>query len=114
MLGLGIGCGIIVAICALFFLSIIKSRLSLLGRKEWSMKKAIILQRDNYECQICHTKAKNLHVHHKYYSKYPDGERVKPWEYDNNALITICPKCHKWIHAQKKIKTYYRKRMPWN
>jgi hypothetical protein len=30
-----------------------------------------------------------LHVHHKYYE---NGN--EPWEYANNALITLCEKCH--------------------
>lgn len=87
---------------------------ALLYSKEWRMKREIILKRDNYECQFCHRGDKPLHVHHKYYNKYPDGEMVKPWEYDNDVLITLCEDCHKWIHSQKQIKTYYRKRMPWN
>ncbi len=41
---------------------------------------------------------KTLHVHHKYYnlSKYP-------WDYPNEALITLCSECHKDIHANNRI-----------
>ena len=37
-----------------------------------------------------------LHVHHKYYI-----EDRNPWEYDENALITLCSDCHSEIHKQE-------------
>jgi hypothetical protein len=40
-----------------------------------------------------------LHVHHKYYQ---DGK--KPWQYPNEALITLCWSCHQKEHKEKKIK----------
>lgn len=36
---------------------------------------------------------KGLNIHHKY---YVNG--LKPWEYDNDALVTLCEECHKKIH----------------
>lgn len=36
-----------------------------------------------------------LHVHHKYYIR---GR--KPWEYDDDALITLCNWCHWDIHQK--------------
>lgn len=39
-----------------------------------------------------------LNIHHKYYIL---GR--KPWEYDNDALITLCPHCHQKRHLQTKI-----------
>ena len=39
-----------------------------------------------------------LNIHHKYYIL---GK--KPWEYDNDALITLCPHCHQKRHLQTKI-----------
>ena len=47
-------------------------------------------------------------VHYKYYSKYPNGFRVSPWNYPDDALITLCDNCHKKVHEKKKIKTYHR------
>lgn len=38
-------------------------------------------------------KYKGLNVHHKY---YVNG--LKPWEYDNKALITLCSDCHQKRH----------------
>jgi hypothetical protein len=41
---------------------------------------------------------KNLHVHHKYYQK----GRL-PWEYPNDALITLCWDCHENLHKNESI-----------
>ena len=42
-----------------------------------------------------------LHVHHKYYIK-----NRKPWEYDNDALKTVCHNCHQKIHETKEIPVF--------
>ena len=81
----------------------------LLTRDEWKVKREEILERDNYECQYCHSRNRTLQVHHKYYLKYPNGRKVYPWEYPNKALITLCDKCHKWEHSKRNPKTYYTK-----
>jgi len=64
----------------------------LLKDPRWQRRKAEILQRDNFTCQLCTDTETELHVHHK---KYYAGK--KPWEYDNNDLITLCVNCHKKI-----------------
>ena len=79
----------------------------LLKCKEWRGKRQKILNRDNNKCVYC-GEVHNLQVHHKYYSKYPNGFRVSPWNYPDDALITLCDRCHKKVHDKKKIKTYYR------
>ena len=79
----------------------------LLKTEEWKEKRQKILNRDNNKCVYC-GKTHNLQVHHKYYSKYPNGFRVYPWNYPDDALITLCDECHKKVHSKKKIKTYYR------
>lgn len=80
----------------------------LLKCKEWREKREKILNRDNNKCVYC-GEVHNLQVHHKYYSKYPNGFRVYPWNYPDDALITLCDRCHKKVHNKKKTKTYYRK-----
>jgi hypothetical protein len=40
----------------------------------------------------------NLNVHHKYYK-----QGYEPWEYDDEALITLCPDCHKKEHENNSI-----------
>ena len=42
-----------------------------------------------------------LCVHHKYYI-----DKKQPWEYLNNALITLCQNCHQDLHDQTKIPVY--------
>lgn len=44
---------------------------------------------------------KGLNVHHKYYIA---GK--KPWEYDNDALITLCQDCHGLEHKTKQTPVY--------
>ncbi len=41
---------------------------------------------------------RGLHVHHLYYKV-----GLKPWEYENEALITLCWKCHEETHKNHKI-----------
>ena len=80
----------------------------LLKRPEWQEKRQEILKRDNYKCCYCGSTDK-LCVHHKYYLQYPDHQKVKPWNYPNDALITLCNKCHYGVHKNKQIKVYYKK-----
>lgn len=44
---------------------------------------------------------KSLNVHHKYYI---NGKN--PWEYDNEALVTLCEDCHCDIHKSAKTPVY--------
>lgn len=81
---------------------------ALLLTQQWKRKRNIILIRDHNRCQYCGCYY-NLQVHHKYYSKYPNGKKVAPWNYPDDALITLCDSCHKKVHERKKIKVYYRK-----
>lgn len=81
---------------------------SLLKTNEWRNKREKILYRDGYKCRWCGSMF-DLNVHHKYYSAYPNGVLVKPWNYPDDALITLCKDCHKKAHQNKKIKTYHRK-----
>lgn len=76
----------------------------LLQAPEWKEKRQEILIRDNFHCRYCGG-TEGLQVHHKYYTKNADGSRPKPWEYPDDALITLCRKCHSEIHKDK-IKTY--------
>lgn len=81
---------------------------ALLHDERWYNKRRIILERDNHKCQWC-GKTTNLQVHHKYYNKYPNNTHVEPWNYPDDALITLCDDCHKKCHDKYGVKTYYRK-----
>lgn len=41
----------------------------------------------------------SLDVHHKIYKK-TNGEYIKPWEYNNDELITLCHNCHIDVHKE--------------
>lgn len=80
----------------------------MLKDSRWREKREKILNRDGYKCRWCGS-GENLQVHHKYYSRYPNGVKVEPWNYPDDALITLCDKCHKKVHDKKKMKIYYRR-----
>lgn len=68
----------------------------------WQKKRLEILNRDNFTCQNCKSKDKQLHVHHYLYEKYN-----KIWEYEDDYLITLCDKCHmEWHEIYLNIKEY--------
>ena len=47
---------------------------------------------------------RTLHIHHKYYLL-----DKMPWEYDNEALQTLCWHCHEELHKEIKIPCYNEK-----
>ena len=81
----------------------------LLQTQSWKEKRLKILNRDNYTCTFCHKQKPVMVVHHKYYLKYPNEQHVLPWDYPDDALITLCDDCHKWWHANNKVKVYHKK-----
>jgi hypothetical protein len=70
---------------------------SLLNTPEWQQKRVEIITRDRGICQRCGTGEMPIQVHHTYYKD------TLPWEYDNDALISVCEACHKAIHLTEKI-----------
>lgn len=75
-----------------------------LKTSKWINKKSKILKRDKYTCTNCKVNDLELHVHHLYYIS---GNMA--WDYPENALITLCIKCHKEWH--KKFKIEIRKKV---
>jgi hypothetical protein len=65
--------------------------------EKWQIKRRKILQRDNFKCTICGYED-NLHVHHLYYVYFK-----KAWQYPNDALITLCGRCHKKWHEEHDL-----------
>lgn len=64
----------------------------------WQKKRLEIMERDNWQCQSCYDDESTLHIHHKYYMK------CDPWEYPEDALITLCAGCHE---DQKELRPGY-------
>lgn len=55
----------------------------------WQKKRLEVMQRDGFRCQHCLSEDRPLQVHHLVYDK-----DKKPWEYENDQLITLCEDCH--------------------
>ena len=81
---------------------------NLLKSDKWRSRRKEILNRDNHKCCWCGS-SKYLQVHHRYYELYPDDSFVEPWDYPDNALMTLCKECHEKAHKLYKIKFYNRK-----
>jgi hypothetical protein len=55
----------------------------------WQKKRLEIFTRDGWTCRRCHSTVKTLTIHHRYYNY-----GIEPWEYPDDALITLCQDCH--------------------
>jgi 5-methylcytosine-specific restriction endonuclease McrA len=64
----------------------------------WQKKRLEIFERDGFKCRVCEHDDFTLHVHHLYYKKYG----TPPWDYGNDALITLCEGCHELEESLKK------------
>jgi hypothetical protein len=65
----------------------------------WQKKRLEIMERDGFQCRECGDKEAELHVHHGYY-----GKGRQPWEYPDEALITLCADCHDdYEHWREKL-----------
>ena len=73
-----------------------KTYSELLRSPLWQKKRLKILERDDFTCQHCGCKERELQVHHRIYHK-----GAKPWEYDDSELITLCSRCHE-IETEEK------------
>jgi hypothetical protein len=70
---------------------------SLLRDPRWQRKRLAILNRDSWQCQKCGDKESTLHVHHL---SYVSGR--KPWEYEDDMLLTLCESCHEYETETRK------------
>lgn len=73
----------------------------LLKHPFWQKKRLRILERDNFACKKCSDTLSNLQVHHTYYTS-----DSLPWEYPDEALVTLCDLCHLKEEFIKFIKRY--------
>lgn len=80
----------------------------LLSDERWGAVRSRIIERDGGCCKWC-GRGFGLVVHHRYYLQYPNGNKVNPWEYKDEALMTLCRECHEWYHSKNRVKVYYRR-----
>lgn len=72
----------------------------LLQHPFWQKKRLSVLERDRFACRRCSNELATLHIHHEYYTP-----NTLPWEYPDDALITLCDLCHekaefvKWLFS---------------
>lgn len=59
----------------------------------WQKKRLKIMERDEFMCTSCQDNGNTLNVHHKVAYR----KNVKPWEYEDDELTTLCEICHKDI-----------------
>jgi hypothetical protein len=62
----------------------------------WKEKRRRIIERDCGICADCYGVGL-VHVHHLYYEYNKD-----PWDYPDDALITLCNECHEIEHNRFK------------
>lgn len=63
----------------------------------WQKKRLEIFDRDKFTCIFCNRKDKTLHAHHLCYL-----DNLKPWEYENHLIITLCKDCHEAESTKRK------------
>lgn len=68
----------------------------------WGKKRAEVLERDNFECQLCklagrYSKATMVH-HIKHYKDFPE------LALDSDNLISLCNACHEKQHPERNFK----------
>lgn len=71
----------------------------------WDYRGIDILTYNQYSIifPLFQLKTVNLEVHHKVYKKI-NREYIKPWEYENDELETLCHSCHQQKHIEENIK----------
>ena len=68
----------------------------LLRDKRWVKLRWKIVRMDAYRCVGCGA-TEHLQVHHV---RYRSGS--KPWEYDEDDLVTLCRACHAHAHGRER------------
>lgn len=69
-----------------------------LRHPKWQRRRLEIMGRDEFKCQTCGDKESPLVVHHLEYRG-----NLKPWEYGDADLVTLCDACHARAHSKGPI-----------
>lgn len=62
----------------------------------WQKKRLEILKREDFTCEVCKSKERTLHVHHKIYVYGRD-----PWDYVDTNFSVLCDTCHEFEEMYK-------------
>jgi hypothetical protein len=73
----------------------------------WQRKRLEILSERNFTCERCNSSERELHVHHKKYSRGKE-----PWDYPSNNFEVLCVDCHSDEHASRIRKPASRVNTP--
>ena len=60
-----------------------------LAHPNWQMKRLELFKARGLKCELCNSKDKELHIHHKYYTA-----NTEPQDYPDDAYQVLCYKCH--------------------
>lgn len=83
-------------------------RQTMYARSFWKELVKAVYARDEYKCLRCndsHGVTNRLHAHH-----------VKPWagnkasRFDLDNIITLCNRCHNWVHSKANVASEYLSR----
>lgn len=74
----------------------------LLKDPRWQKRRLEIMSRDGFQCACCLSDSSMLSVHHKYYEDREYG--FMPWDYPDDALITLCEECHSREHEALNLR----------
>jgi len=55
----------------------------------WQKLRLMVMERENFTCEMCGATDKTLNVHHGYYEPGYD-----PWDYRPDTLHCVCVGCH--------------------
>ena len=69
-----------------------------LKHPKWQRRRLEIMARDEWMCQTCKDKESQLLVHHLEYRP-----RLKPWQYGDADLVTLCEACHRKAHDGRPL-----------
>jgi hypothetical protein len=64
---------------------------------EWAERSREIVRRDNWTCQACGKRSRQVQVHHK---RYPPWD-VPVWKSGDQDLVTLCRTCHRNLTVLK-------------
>ena len=66
--------------------------------RRWAKKRSKVFKRDGFRCTCCGNEG-DICAHHTFYYTI----HVKPWEYPEDSLITLCGECHRHYHETHEI-----------